>query len=595
VAVIPHHGGAVRSSATVPLAARLLLLGLLPLAAPVHGEAAVPVPAPMEMRSPSPVPPDQAWPQLFADVQEARLFHDQKHFADAVPRRDPASIEGAYLASRNGAGFDLRRFVLDNFDLPVEPDPVAVERHVGLRAHIDALWPRLVRHSPRPAAHDSLLPLPYPYVVPGGRFREIYYWDSYFTMLGLVESGQHTLSRQMLGDFAHLVDTWGHVPNGNRSYYLSRSQPPFFSHMVELEARDDPQVAVAYLPQLRREHAFWMDGAAALPRGQATHRVVRLADGSLLNRYWDDRDAPRPESFVQDRLTAAAATRPAASVYRDLRAGAESGWDFSSRWLDDPMRLDSIRTTDIVPVALNSLLHHLETTIAAACARSGDRACARDYQAMADARAGAIQRYLWHPQGWYADYDWRRGGVRPALTAAALFPLYAGIATPERAHRTAMAVRAQLLRPGGLVTTTVDSGQQWDAPNAWAPLQWVAVAGLRRYGEEALAHEVAAAFTGNVQALFAREHKLVEKYDADGALRGGGGGEYPLQDGFGWTNGVVLKLFAVYPELEHVSTRPEAAGSGSAGADPGGTGAGVSILPAPGRRSHVPALAPGSP
>ncbi|MBO9716689.1 MAG: alpha,alpha-trehalase TreA [Pseudoxanthomonas sp.] len=545
--------------------------------------------------SPQPLPPDQAWPQLFAAVQEARLFADQKHFADAVPRRDPASIEGAYLAARNSAGFDLRRFVLDNFALPAEPEPMPVEHHAGLRAHIDALWPRLVRHSPRPDAHDSLLPLPCPYVVPGGRFRELYYWDSYFTMLGLVESGQNTLSRQMLGDFAHLIDAWGHVPNGNRSYYLSRSQPPLFSHMVELEARDDPQVAVAYLPQLRREHAFWMEGGAGLAPGQAMRRVVRMTDGSLLNRYWDDRDAPRPESFVQDRLTAAAAARPAAGVYRDLRAGAESGWDFSSRWLDDPMRLDTIRTTDIVPVDLNSLLHHLEATIAAACTRSGDRACAREYRAMADARAGAIQRYLWQPQGWYADYDWRRGVVRPALTAAALFPLYAGIATPGRAHRTATAVRAQLLRPGGLVTTTVDSGQQWDAPNAWAPLQWVAVAGLRRYGEEALAHEVAATFTGNVQALFAREHKLVEKYDADGALQGGGGGEYPLQDGFGWTNGVVLKLFAVYPDLEHVSTRPEAAESGSTGADAGGTGAGVSILPALGRRSHVPALAPGPP
>lgn len=589
----------MRPSVTVPLATRLLLAGLLlpgllPSAANAQETATAPAAIPATQARSAPTP-DQAWPQLFAAVQEARLFADQKDFADAVPGRDPSAIEGDYLAARGRTGFDLRRFVQDNFSLPVDADPVVVEPHAGLRAHIDALWPRLVRHSPRPAPHDSLLPLPYPYVVPGGRFRELYYWDSYFTMLGLVESGQDTLSRQMLDDFAHLIDAWGHVPNGSRSYYLSRSQPPFFSHMVELEARDDPQVAVAYLPQLRSEHAFWMDGGARLPPGHAIRRVVRLPDGSLLNRYWDDRDAPRPESFVQDRLTAAAAARPAAGVYRDLRAGAESGWDFSSRWLDDPMRLDTIRTTAILPVDLNSLLHHLETTIASACTRSGDRGCAHDYQAMADDRAEAIQRYLWHPQGWYADYDWLRGGVRPALTAAALFPLYAGIATPERAHRTAAAVRTQLLRPGGLVTTTVDSGQQWDAPNAWAPLQWVAVAGLRRYGEEALAHEVAAAFTGNVQALFAREHKLVEKYDADGALQGGGGGEYPLQDGFGWTNGVVLALFAVYPELERGSTRPDPVEPGTTGADAGGSGPGVSILSTPARRPNVHTPAPGPP
>ena len=592
----------MRSSANVPLAARLLLLGLLPLLAPAPGGATTPMPAMVE--TPSPVPPDLAWPHLFAAVQEARLFDDQKHFADAVPKRDPAALEAAYLAARGHAGFDLHRFVRDNFILPAAPEPVPVENHADLREHIDALWPRLVRQSPRPAAHDSLLPLPYPYVVPGGRFREIYYWDSYFTMLGLVESGQDALSRQMLGDFAHLIDAWGHVPNGNRSYYLSRSQPPFFSHMVELEARADPGVAVAYLPQLRREHAFWMDGGTRLQPGQAARRVVRLPDGSLLNRYWDDRDAPRPESFMQDRLTATAAARPASAVYRDLRAGAESGWDFSSRWLDDPMRLDSIRTTDIVPVDLNSLLHHLETTIATACARGGDQACARAYRAMADRRAEATQRYLWNPRGWYADYDWQQRSVRPALTAAALFPLYAGIATPERAHRTAMAARAQLLRPGGLVATTVDSGQQWDAPNVWAPLQWVAVAGLRRYGEDALAHDVAAAFTGNVRALFAREHRLVEKYDADGALQGGRGGEYPLQDGFGWTNGVVLKLFAVYPELERDAggsgTRPGATGPDAIGRDADGTdpvlsSAGVSIQPSSARRPHVPTLVAGTP
>src|SRR5690606_37695104 len=266
-------------------------------------------------------------------------------------------------------------------------------------------------------------------------------------------------------------------------------------------------------------------------------RVVRLEDGSLLNRYWDDRDTPRPESYIQDRETAAASNRPAAEVYRELRAGAESGWDFSSRWLDDPMRLDTIHVTSRVPVDLNSLLHHLETTIAGACEQAGDAACARDYTARAQARAAAIERHLWSEDGYYGDLDLRDGKVRAQLTAATLFPLHAGIASPERASRTAAAVRAQLLKPGGLLTTAIDSGQQWDAPNVWAPLQWIAVDGLRRYGDDTLAREIAAAFVGNVRTLFEREHKLVEKYDADGALQGGGGGEYPLQDGFGWSNG----------------------------------------------------------
>src|SRR5690606_1822138 len=265
--------------------------------------------------------------------------------------------------------------------LPAQAAGTDIPRRENLRAHIDALWPLLTRRSPAPLPHDSLLPLPHPYVVPGGRFREVYYWDSYFTMRGLAESGEDTLSRQMLDNFAHLIDTWGHIPNGNRSYYLSRSQAPFFSHMVMLEARADPMLPARYLRQLRREHAFWMDGAEGLAPGQAHRRVVRLADGSLLNRYRDDRDTPRPESFLEDRTTAAASARPAAEVWRELRSGAESGWDYSSRWLDQSMRLESIRVTSRVPVDLNSLLHHLESTIATACRQAGDSACAREFGA----------------------------------------------------------------------------------------------------------------------------------------------------------------------------------------------------------------------
>ncbi|MCR6686706.1 alpha,alpha-trehalase TreA [Pseudoxanthomonas sp.] len=567
-----------------------LLCGLLSLGACTTARAPMPPAGAAQLQAPAvarPVALDEACPGLFAAVQRAQLFEDQKFFADAVPRRAPAAIEADYLARRATPGFDLRRFVQGEFVLPAAPAQAQVGTQASLRAHMDALWPLLTRSDPQPAAHDSLLPLPQPYVVPGGRFRELYYWDSWFTMLGLVESGQDALSRQMLEDFAHLIDAWGHVPNGSRSYYLSRSQPPFFSHMVELESRRDPDLAVRYLPQLRREHAFWMDGADGLAPGGAHRRVVRLTDGSLLNRYWDDRDAPRPESFLQDERTAAASARPPREVYRELRAGAESGWDYSSRWLAEPMRLETIRTSELLPVDLNSLLHHLEATIAATCDRAGDAACARDYRARARARAAAIERHLWHPQGYYADYDLRRGAPSPALTAAALFPLHAGIASPARAGRTAESARARLLRPGGLVTTGIDSGQQWDAPNVWAPLQWIAVDGLRRYGQDALAADIARAFVGNVQALFARDRKLVEKYDADGALQGGGGGEYPLQDGFGWTNGVVLKLLATYPELERHA--PGAAASVPAAADADTPGSNLAPLA---RRPHSPIPVP---
>ncbi|WP_058833622.1 alpha,alpha-trehalase TreA [Luteimonas abyssi] len=505
----------------------------------------------------TPLQPDIDYPELFESVQSRWLFPDQKLFVDAAPHEAPPRVRAAYLAAHDASGFDLAGFVDAHFDLPGTVDADDIAPQPTLRAHIDALWPHLTRTS-APAAHDTLLALPRPYVVPGGRFREIYYWDSYFTMRGLAESGRHDLVGDMLENFAHLIDTWGHIPNGNRSYYLSRSQPPFFSHMVRLAAQTTPDALVRHLPQLQREHAYWMDGADALPPGRAHRRVVRLRDGQVLNRYWDDRDTARPESFMQDRETAAESDRPDAEIYRDLRAGAESGWDYSSRWFDDPMQLHTIRTTAIVPVDLNSLLHHLERTIADACDAAGDVACAERYRRFAERRDAAIQAHLWHPDGYYADHDWQRGRVRDALTAAALFPLYVDIAPADRTRSTATAVRRDLLRPGGLVTTPVDSGQQWDAPNVWAPLQWVAVDGLRRHGEPALAREIAAGFIANVEGIYARDRKLVEKYDADGALQGGGGGEYPLQDGFGWSNGVALALLGLYPDLEHrAGARPD--------------------------------------
>jgi alpha,alpha-trehalase len=523
---------------------RSLLLALLVLAAGCSAPL-----RPQPTAADPPLPPDLAYPTLFAQVQQAELFPDQKQFPDMVPRSAPAELERRYLAERGQPGFDLARFVAAHFDPPTSHAATAVPPGLPLRDHIDALWPLLSRDSRQPPPHSSELALPRPYVVPGGRFRELYYWESYFTLLGLYAGGQQQRARDMLDDFAHLIDRYGHIPNGTRSYYLSRSQPPLFSYMVQLQADagHDAAAYTRYLPQLRAEYRYWMDGGDGLAAGQASRHVVRLADGSLLNRYWDARDVPRTESWLQDRQTVAAAVmagRPAAEVYRDLRAGAESGWDYSSRWLGDRRTLATIRTTAIVPVDLNSLLHHLETTIARGCEASGDTACVGDFRQRAQRRADAIERHLWNPDGFYADYDWQQRRVSEQLTAAAAFPLFAGIAPASRAHATAAALRTQLLRPGGLVTTALDTGQQWDAPNIWAPLQWVAVDGLRRYDEPALAEAIARGFLGQVQAVYARDHKLVEKYAADGG--GGGGGEYPLQDGFGWSNGVTVRLLELY-------------------------------------------------
>jgi alpha,alpha-trehalase len=495
------------------------------------------------------LPPDQMYPELFEAVQREQVFTDQKHFVDALPKRDPAQIRADYLARRDGADFNLDAFVKDNFIESGQAESPAPEPGAPIREHIDNLWPVLSRTYTQVPPYSSLLPLPQPYVVPGGRFREMYYWDSYFTMLGLEQSGNKAQVRQMTDNFAYMIDTYGHIPNGNRSYYLSRSQPPFFAYMVELQAHIEGEQAYGrYLPQLQKEYAYWMDGAQTLKAGEAVQHVVKLADGSVLNRYWDASATPRQESWLQDTETAEQAPdRPKEAVWRDLRAGAESGWDFSSRWLGDGKNLATIRTTSIVPVDLNSLMFHLERTIAKACETVANTPCVQAYGQRAERRQRAIETHLWNAEGgYYVDYDWQQNRQRPALTAATLFPLYTGLASAERADRSADAVRRGLLRPGGIATTQVNNGQQWDEPNGWAPLQWVAVEGLDRYGQTVLAREIGSRFLKQVQDLYLKEDKLVEKYDVSGQGNGGGGGEYELQDGFGWTNGVTLKLMNKY-------------------------------------------------
>ncbi len=489
---------------------------------------------------------------LFHDVQTAGIFPDSKTFVDARPLAPPAEIAARYAAARERGGLDLKAFVERRFELPRPAgEGVRADTSRPMEAHVRALWPALTRPPDRADPRSSLVPLPNAYVVPGGRFREVYYWDSYFTMLGLVESGRVDLVRSMLDNFAHLARTVGHVPNGNRSYYLSRSQPPFLAAMVGLYARAaDTARVLGYLDALEAEHAFWMEGAERVAPGAAHRRVVRLPGGALLNRYWDDRPEPRPESYREDY--ALAQTLPAGrreALYREVRAAAESGWDFSSRWMRDPRDLRTLETTELAPVDLNSLLYHAERTIAALRrfrGRPGDAEAAARFDRAASARRTALLAAAYDPaSGFFYDVRWRSGervADRPTLAAAA--PLYFGLATAEQGRRTAARLERDFLRAGGFVTTGIASGQQWDAPNGWPPLQWLAMEGVRRYGRADLADTARARWLALNRRTYRATGKMTEKYDVGDPARAAGGGEYPTQDGFGWTNGVALALLA---------------------------------------------------
>lgn len=511
--------------------------------------------APPEAPPPSP----SAWFEpardlgvLFHDVQLAGIFDDSKTFVDARLRASPQEIVARYDSARTAPEFDMLAFVRAYFELPAPERSVPQDILMAkMEERIQALWPTLTRPPDSVVPYTSLIPLPYPYVVPGGRFREVYYWDSYFTMLGLVASGRTDLVKSMLDNFADLVRRIGHIPNANRTYYLSRSQPPFFAAMVGLYASvADTQLALVYLDVLESEYAFWMDGGDTLVPGQSHRRVVRLADGTLLNRYWDDRAEPRPESYREDfALGTTLPDTARGAFYRNVRAAAESGWDFSSRWMRDPFDLRTLETTDLVAVDLNSLLYHAERTIAALRAfrsRAGDREAAARFARAASARAAALRRAAYDPDsGFFYDVRWRDGArvtARPTLAAVA--PLYFGVATGGQASAVADRLRRQFLRPGGFVTTLVVNGQQWDAPNGWAPLQWLAVQGLCRYGHAALADSARERWLALVRRTFQSTGKMMEKYDVVDVQRRAGGGEYPTQDGFGWTNGVTLAFTA---------------------------------------------------
>jgi alpha,alpha-trehalase len=544
------HQKAARSPSTLCLAATLLSV-LCFASAPAGAQAVGPSYT---------TPPSITYGEFYRDVELAAIFPDSKTFPDMIPDAAPTAILDEYRAAKGSPAFDLTTFVQQHFTGPTPPGPTVNPAPPGRRLldYVTGLWPILQQEAISAPPYSSLQPLPYPYVVPGGRFREVYYWDSYFTMLGLEDDGEHQLALDLLNDFAFELDQFGKVPNGNRSYYLSRSQPPFFSLMVKLIGSADGNGAeVSYLPQLRQEWDFWTEGAVELPPGKAGRNSVRLADGTLLNRYWDARDAPRDESYKEDVETAASSGRPPALVYRNLRAAAESGWDFSSRWLTDGKTLGTVRTLSILPVDLNCLLVHLEQTLSEAYRAQGDAAQAAVYQAQALARSEAIQRLMWDPQdGVFSDYLWEAGEFTGAVTAATLYPLFLRIATERQARVVAATVERKLLDVGGLATTLVDSGQQWDAPNGWAPLQWIAVVGLRNYGFDRLAHEIAARWVHENIAGYQRYAKLVEKYNVTtpGGDEGGGG-EYATQIGFGWTNGVLAALTSLYPDLKAEAER----------------------------------------
>jgi len=415
---------------------------------------------------------------------------------------------------------------------------------------------------PLELSEHGLLYLPHPYVVPGGRFNEMYGWDSYFILLGLLRDDQGLAARHMVENFLYEIQHYGTVLNANRSYYLTRSQPPFLTRMIlaVFGKTKDRAWLKAALPAAEKHYDFWT-------------REPHLVPATGLSRYYDFGEGPAPEvlsgekdaqgrthyervreyyrthdvpDYEEARFYDAAADALLPLFYKGDRSMRESGFDPSNRF--GPFSAD---ITSHLPVCLNSLLYQMERDLAQMRRLLGDLAAAGRFEALAEERRARMDRYLWdEAQGLYLDYNFETGQRRAYPFATTFYPLWAGAASPAQAVRVAKNLPL-FEEAHGLLTSTTTSGSQWDAPFGWAPLQLIAAGGLRRTGHEADADRLARKFIALVTRDFERTGTIVEKYnvrrgdsDVAGDIRFGYS-ENPV--GFGWTNGAYLEM------LYHVS------------------------------------------
>jgi alpha,alpha-trehalase len=458
---------------------------------------------------------------------------------------------------------------------PGSPWPVYVSRHEDngrvareLTAELGAaqfqkIDLRRLPARPLEMREHGLLYLPWPYVVPGGRFNEMYGWDSFFIQLGLLRDGEHGRARDTVDNFLYEIEQYGKVLNANRTYYLTRSQPPLLSRMIlQLYELDHDRDALRRaLPALETTYRYWTTG---------DHR----AGGTGLSRYHDAGRGPAPEVVAGERDADGRTHYDRAREYyrthavgdydvrrfydrthdrlTDLfyegdRAMRESGFDPSNRF--GPF---SVAIVDHAPVCLNSLLYQLEMDLARIQDELGEPAAAEGYRKRADERRRTIDRLLWdEASGLYLDYDFKHQHRRNYVFATTFYPLWVGLASQAQARRVRDEGLSRLEASHGLLTSTQVTGGQWDAPFGWAPLQWIAIQGLRRYGFQEDADRLARKFVATVRADFQAHGVIVEKYDvvtgrsdvASGLRFGYGSNEV----GFGWTNGVVLDLLEATP------------------------------------------------
>lgn len=475
-------------------------------------------------------------------------------------------------------------------ELATPPDVAGLEQKCHVKVeHLPRPIEKLADVRPDELPVPGLLYLPNPYVVPGGRFNEMYGWDSYFILLGLEADHREALAKDIVDNFVFEVEHYGAVLNANRTYYLTRSQPPFLTSMIRIVYEDPASFPATTAGRI--EATNWLEQAyAEAQKDYSTWtRPEHLAGRTGLARYFDYGSGPVPEmadastyypdvirSLVEHPSIAGAmflvkssehpdvaeaarlkqtscdvhasvvcmhawfgGNRLSRDFYEGDRAMRESGFDTSDRF--GPF---SGATHHYAPVCLNSLLYRYERDLAHMAHLLGFLQDARKWDRRANARLAAMQRYLWRPkEGAFADYDFTRAKVSSYAFITSLYPLWAGVATREEAN--SMEAKLSIFeRPGGLSTSYTNTGLQWDEPYGWAPTNWIAAAGLDAMGFHADAARIARHFNATVDAGFAADGTIREKYNiVTGNARVMVSTGYAQNAiGFGWTNAVYLKM-----------------------------------------------------
>nr|Q8MMG9.1 RecName: Full=Trehalase; AltName: Full=Alpha,alpha-trehalase; AltName: Full=Alpha,alpha-trehalose glucohydrolase; Flags: Precursor [Pimpla hypochondriaca]CAD31109.1 trehalase [Pimpla hypochondriaca] len=519
--------------------------------------------------------------ELLKTIQLGEVFKDGKTFVDHYQVNDPSVTVANFrkLMAETGGKPNkdqLTQYVKENFaqenevidwsppDWQENPEFLQRVQDPVFRKwakDLNDVWKIISRKvAPSVAEHPerhSIISVDNGFIVPGGRFQEFYYWDSYWVMEGLLLTGMKNTSRGILENFLSMVTRFGFIPNGGRVYYLMRSQPPLLIPMVDLYLTHtgDMQFLRDNIGTLEKELGYFLS--------QKTVDVTKNGKTYKMARYIVSSNGPRPESYREDYELAKNINDEAEKrrFYEDLKAAAESGWDFSSRWYisENGTRgsLSNIATRNIIPVELNAFLQRNARMLAQFHTTLGNPTKAKYYKDIATSYQQAIDDVLWsESEGVWLDFDLRNSQHRNYFFPTNVAPLYTQSFDSSKAQIYGQRAAAYLTRNGildymgGTPASLFPTGEQWDLPNAWPPLQSIIVQALRNSNEESaekLAKELAIRWLRANHKGYSQSGQMFEKYDALNPGKFGGGGEYVVQEGFGWTNGVVYEFLNSYP------------------------------------------------